>query len=235
MAVNKLYFDIETLPADDGARTTLQYLFDRVRHRVKPEDYERRNVADFEDYVDGTGLDGAFGRVLTIAYAINDGAVDCICNPDNEKKSLEKFWELAANVDMFIGHNIRDFDLVFLIQRSVILGVKPSWNRFQAPGQKPWEMTKFLDFARYKNCPIFDTMHEWNIWNGGKATLEHVALALGIPTPKEGIDGKEVAKFYKEGKIKDIIEYCKRDVETTRKVYKRMTFENVPETETLPF
>lgn len=233
--INKLFFDIETLPADEAASETLHYLFDRVRSKIEPADYERRNVADFESYFDATGLDGAFGRVLTIAYAINDGPLECLCNPSNEKETLEKFWELAGKSDMFIGHNIRDFDLVFLLQRSAILGVRPTWNRFQVPGQKPWEMTKFLDFARYKNAPIFDTMHEWSIWNGHKATLEHVALALGIPTPKVGIDGHEVDKFFKAGKLQDIIDYCKRDVETTRLIYKKMTFESLPKTESAPF
>ena len=33
-----------------------------------------------------------------------------------------------------------------------------------------------------------------------------------------------VYNFYKAGKIKEICEYCKRDVEATREVYQRMTF-----------
>jgi predicted PolB exonuclease-like 3'-5' exonuclease len=123
-----------------------------------------------------------------------------------------------------------DFDLRFLLQRSIILGVKPSWNRFQEFGKKPWEMGKYLSFARYSNLPIFDTMQEWSNWGSQKVGLEHVALALGIPTPKEGIDGSEVWNFYKDGKINDICEYCKRDVETTRAVYNRMTFaESAPD------
>lgn len=87
-------------------------------------------------------------------------------------------------------------------------------------------MVKHLSFARYQNLPIFDTMQEWSNWGNQKLGLEHVALALGIPTPKEGIDGSEVAKFYNEGKVKEICDYCVRDVETTRAVYKRMVFEN---------
>jgi predicted PolB exonuclease-like 3'-5' exonuclease len=67
-------------------------------------------------------------------------------------------------------------------------------------------------------------MQEWSNWGSAKVGLEHVALALGIPTPKEGIDGSEVWKFYQAGKVKDICDYCMRDVETTRAVYKRMTF-----------
>ena len=163
--------------------------------------------------------------MLCIAYAVNDDDTRVICNPDNEKKTLEDFWFVARQIDLFVGHNIMEFDLRFLLQRSIILGVKPSWNRFQELGKKPWEMTKYLDFARYKNLPIFDTMHEWANWGSSKSGLEHLALAMGIPTPKEGIDGSEVWNFYRAGKVKEICDYCMRDVETTRAVYKRMVHE----------
>ena len=82
-----------------------------------------------------------------------------------------------------------------------------------------------LSFARYRSSPIYDTMKEWAKWDTmNKVGLEHIALALGIPTPKEGIDGSQVFDFYKAGRIDEICEYCKRDVETTRAIYKRMTF-----------
>lgn len=49
-----------------------------------------------------------------------------------------------------------------------------------------------------------------------KVELEHIALALGISIPKDGIDGSQIFDFYKAGKVNGICEYCKRDVETTR-------------------
>ena len=70
-------------------------------------------------------------------------------------------------------------------------------------------------------------MKEWAKWDTmNKVGLEHIALALGIPSPKEGIDGSQVAQVYSEGGVEEICEYCKRDVETTRAVYKRMVFLN---------
>lgn len=39
------------------------------------------------------------------------------------------------------------------------------------------------------------------------------------------MDGSEVWEYFKKGKIKEICEYCKRDVEVNREVYKRMVFE----------
>jgi len=104
-----------------------------------------------------------------------------------------------------------DFDLRFIYQRSIMLNVKPAYE---------------LNFARYRSYPIFDTMKEWSKWSNSGVGLEYLALAMGIPSPKDGgIDGSQVADFYKAGKLDDIVEYCKRDVETTRAVYRKMVFE----------
>lgn len=232
--MKRLIFDIETLPADEGSRESLKFLYEKRLEKKKAQKAalgetltEEEEKNGFEDFVAGTSFDGSFGRVLCIAYAINDEDIRILCNPDNEKKMIEDFWFVAGQCDLFVGHNVMDFDLRFILQRSVVLGVKPSWNRFQELGKKPWEMGKYLSFARYQNLPIFDTMQEWTNWgsNQNKAGLEHLALALSIPTPKDGIDGSQVYAFYKAGKVKEICDYCVRDVEATRAVYKRMTFQ----------
>jgi 3'-5' exonuclease len=233
---HKLYFDIETIPAGDESRATLEYLHDRKLQKFEKNRTDGDSeFMSFDDFYEKTNLDGSFGRILCIGYALDDEPVKSFCEPDNEKKMLENFWDVAARTDLFVGHNIIEFDLRFIMQRSAILGVRPTWNKFEEPGKKPWEMNKFLSFARYRNNPIFDTMYEWSNWGRPNVGLEHIALAMGIPTPKEGIDGSEVWNFYKAGKIKEIDDYCKRDVETTRAVYKRMTFEALPNPETLPF
>ena len=229
--MKKLYFDIETIPADESSHEALRYLYNRkVEKKMKEKgiDHDEAVVefGTFEKFVDGTGFDGSFGRVLCIAYAVNNEETRVICNDNNEKKTLEDFWFIAKQIDLFVGHNIMEFDLKFILQRSIMLGVKPTWTRFMEPGKKPWDMIKHLDFARYKSLPIFDTMHEWSNWGNPKVGLEHLALAMGIPTPKEGIDGSEVWNFYKAGKVKEICDYCMRDVETTRAVYKRIAFED---------
>jgi hypothetical protein len=220
--MNKLFFDIETIPASEESYESLQKLYDKKIE--KNPDY----ADSFEDFVNKTSFDGAYGRVVCIAYAVNKDAPRVISNPDSEKKILEDFWHVAKQCDQFVGHNIMDFDLRFLLQRSIVLGVKPSWARFQELGKKPWEMGKYLSFARYSNLPIFDTMQEWSNWGSQKSSLEHIAFALGIPTPKDGIDGSQVHNFYKAGKLDEICDYCKRDVLVTRVVYERMVFDTDP-------
>ncbi|MFA6458790.1 MAG: ribonuclease H-like domain-containing protein [Candidatus Paceibacterota bacterium] len=231
--MNKLFLDIETIPGDVEDPHTgkaLKYLYERkLEKRAKRKELAESVTFDndnktrneefkFEDYVRGTSFDGSFGRVLCICLAVNDDPVKCYSSPENEKKTIEDFWKVAGQCDLFVGHNVLDFDMRFIWQRSVILGVKPSWQDTDR------NSTKYLSFARYQSKPVYDTMHEWVKWGRDSIGLEHVALALGIPTPKDGIDGSRVWDFYKEGKIKEICDYCARDVETTRAVYKRMSF-----------
>lgn len=234
--MNKLYFDIETIPAGEESLEKLRYLYERKKGKYEDRMEEGDDeFMSFEEFFDKTGTDGSFGRIVCIGYALNDKPAEALSG--DERELLKKFWDLAANVDLFIGHNVRDFDLPFIMQRSIVLGVKPSWVRFEEPGVPKYKMNKFLDFARYRSCPIFDIMWEWNHWRDKweNKTIEHVALALGIPTPKDGIDGSRVYEFYKNGKVKEIVDYCKRDVETNRAVYKRLTFESLPSEERTPF
>ncbi len=205
-----MFLDIETLPAPEHTHEMLQEIHE-YRKKKKRRNGEKYSVS-FEQFLLGTGLDGTFGRIFCISYAINDDMIHCICDED-EKKMLENFWEVANDVDLFVGFNVMDFDLKYIIQRSIINDVRPK--------------TKVrLSFARYRNDPIFDIMHEWNQWGGrSNVSLDSLARALGIGSPKKLMDGSEVYSYYKKGKIKEICDYCNADVEVTRKIYKKMNFE----------
>ena len=150
-----------------------------------------------------------FGRILCIGYAVDDKPAECLCG--DEKEILRKFWAIAKGADLFIGHNVMDFDLRFIYKRSIILGIRPS---------------KELSFARYRNNPIFDTMYEWERWSGKGTSLHKLSIALGLASPKEeGIDGSKVYDHFLAGKSDEIYKYCMRDVEATRRVYNRITFQ----------
>ncbi len=225
--MKKLFLDIETLPADIENPQELESL--KILYKKFTEKAHRKEDAQtFEDFVTVTSFDGAFGKILCIALAVNDDEVKCYSAASaegsgeskwDEKKVLENFWKIAAQVDMFVGHNLIEFDMRFIWQRSVLLGVKPTWQETDS------RAAKYLTFAKYRSFPMFDTKQEWTKWSFGiKSHLEHIAIAMGIPSPKDGIDGSQVADFYKKGEIVKICDYCRRDVETTRAIYKRMTF-----------
>jgi 3'-5' exonuclease len=201
--MNKLFLDIETIPAHEDSHEILREIY-----RKKKSIFEK----DFERYLLQTSFDGGFGRIACISYAINDDSVKTLSG--EERKLLQDFWEIAKSIDLFVGFNVIDFDLRFIYQRSVVLGVKPTIE---------------LSFARYRNNPIYDIMHEWKKWNmSASISLDTLSKILSLPTSKGGaIEGKDVAKAFKDGRIKEICEYCEKDVELTRKIYKKMTFEKV--------
>lgn len=179
-----------------------------------------------------TALSGDFGRILCIGFADEDGSGQVIhgclgwdgearkfhCD---ERATLSGFWEVMRgfrpSVDRVVGHNLFDFDLKFIYKRSVIHGVRP---------------TVELSFARYRNQPLFDTMCEWERWGyGSKISLDQLARVLNLPSSKsDGVDGSHISELYEAGEHQKIYDYCLRDVELTRLIYRRMTFADVYET-----
>jgi len=200
----KLFLDIETLPADESKHTVLKTIYEDKKAKGKKVD------ESFESFVIQSSLDGSFGRIFCIGVAVDNESVSCLTG--SEAEIIKNFWEMAKDVNIFIGHNIFDFDLRFIYQRSIILGVEPTQN---------------LSFQRYRNNPIFDTMYEWSKWNlSDKISLDKLARALGLKSSKEdGMKGSLVYDYFKTGKYQEIYNYCKADVEVTRTIYKKMNFD----------
>lgn len=202
--MKKIFLDIETLPAEKSKHAILKDIYEGKKEKGK-------KVSDtFDEFITQTTFDGAFGRILCISYAVNDGQIQCLYG--DEKEILKNFWEIAKDADLFIGHNLFDFDLRFIYQRSVILGIRP---------------TKELSFARYRNSPVYDVMHEWTGWNlYNKISLDKLAKALNIKSSKDdGMDGSKVHEYFEKGRLQEIYTYCNADVEATRAIYKKMNFE----------
>ncbi len=202
--MNKIFLDIETIPAHENNHEVLR----EIHH--KNSEKNSRVEKDFEKYLAQTSFDGGFGQIACISYAINNEQIKTLSG--DETKILKKFWEVVKDINLFIGFNVMEFDLRFIYQRSIVLKVKP---------------TRELNFARYRNDPIYDIMHEWKKWNMTTSiSLDTLAKILGLPTSKDGgIEGRDVAQAFKDGRVKEICAYCERDVELTRKIYKRMVFE----------
>jgi 3'-5' exonuclease len=190
-----LFLDIETIP-------TSQSLLDGPSQHADAR-------AD-ETVIKKMSLSALTGTILCLAYAVEppeDSPVQLLSG--DEASILTQFWNLAADVNLFVGHNVLDFDLRFIYQRSVINRIKPS---------------REIPFSRFRSSPVFDTMHEWTKWGRDFVRLDVLAKALNIPSPKTEMDGSKVYDYYKAGRLDEIHKYCKGDVETVRKVYHFMTF-----------
>ena len=201
----KLFFDLETIPASDDLREAAT---ESERSKWKNRDF----VDDDEALYRASALSGNFGRIFCIGYALDDKPSQII--KGEEGNILSQWWEIAASATKFVGHNIINFDIPFLYKRSIVNKCSP---------------TQLLPIKNFETENIYDTDKQWNRWvYQSSIKLHHLALALGLPSSKEnGIDGSQVYDFYLKGQHQQIYDYCKRDVELTRKIYKRMTFESL--------
>lgn len=200
--------DIETLPID--------------------EPFESKLFWENEEEFSKTALDANLGRILCIGYSEQNefGTIvkhGCFgwCEEikrfeTDEKLILAEFWQFLHGFenkrDLIIGHNILDFDLPFIIQRSIINGVRPTVDFY---------------FGKYKTAPIFDTMRVWDCWKWGKGStsLEKLAYALGLENPKaDGINGKNIYQAFLDKRFEEIYRYCMRDVKVTRNAWRKMNF-----------
>ena len=168
------------------------------------EPFESRLFWNTEKEFCETSFDANLGRILCIGFCEQDesGAIiehGCFgwrertqdFEPD-EQTILADFWSYLRNFDtrrdLIIGHKILDFDLPFVVQRSIIKSVRPTVDFY---------------FGKYKKAPILDTMREWDCWKwGGATSLKKIAYALGLENPKtEDIDGGKVQEAFDEGRF----------------------------------
>jgi predicted PolB exonuclease-like 3'-5' exonuclease len=125
----------------------------------------------------------------------------------SEVELLNLFWKYISQTDKVITFNGRNFDIPFLMLRSVMLGVKPSVN---------------LIHNRYNITRHIDLLDQFTFYGlTRKFNLDFYCHAFGITSPKsKGITGMEVKELYKAGRIKDIAVYCGDDVKATYRLYK---------------
>lgn len=142
--------------------------------------------------------------------------IKSLCS-QNEKDILNEFdttlKQLYSNNHqwIFTGHNIKEFDVPFLCRRMVVNNIPiPPYIDFQ--NMKPWE------------TPLLDTLHLWRFGDYKHYTsLKLLAAVLGVPSPKDDIDGSQVGNvFWKEKNLERISVYCEKDVVTVANVMLRL-------------
>jgi uncharacterized protein YprB with RNaseH-like and TPR domain len=134
----------------------------------------------------------------------------------DEKALLEEFANLLnANQDKSLcAHNGKSFDFPFIARRMLVHSLSLPQS-LRTHGKKPWEI-KHLD-----------TMELWKFgsWKDS-VSLEVLAKLMGVPSPKDDIDGSMVAEVYYEEKDLDrIVRYCSKDVVGLVQVFLRFNGE----------
>jgi hypothetical protein len=225
----RIFLDIETAPGQ------ADWVREEVAAGVKPPAtlkkaesisawFENEYPHAVEEAWHRTGLDGTFGQVVCIGYALNDEAPHVGVVRDLSRAAevdmLFEFFDAMhdvhdgshGRVPQMIGHNVINFDLRFLWMRAVVCGIKPPmwWPR----DPKPWGEA------------VYDTMTQW-CGARDRISLDRLCRALGLEGKGDGPTGADVWPMVQRGEWGAIADYCKADVERTRNVYRRMTFTEV--------
>lgn len=160
---------------------------------------------------DDDALDALSGRVVCICMLVDDGheAKEVILADEDESKLISQFWSIVQPTDVFIGHNLLEFDIPFIRQRSWILNIKPP---------------RHIDCRKYYTEDVIDTMQLWTNWGFRKfVKLEVLGLALGCGG-KAG-HGDSVAQLWAARDLTSITAYCMADVWLTYRVFCRLMFQ----------
>jgi len=221
-----IYIDIETLPTDnEKIRERIAATIKAPGNYKKPESIKQwmdeNFQTEFQAAVQKTALDGTWGKIVCIGWAVDDGPVNVTIG-DGEFEVLTRWADgLAIEIDrihgkssedygrpwwtraQWIGHNIQDFDIRFLWQRLRI-------HRLQLNFPLPME--------RYPKGPyIYDTMKEWSGY-GKYVKQTDLELAFGIERNDPLASGADVAT----ASLADIVAHCEEDVRCLRLIHKVM-------------
>ena len=214
-----LFFDIETVPQtfDYSALDERgQGLWDRKTRFIQ----ERENL-NAEEVYEKAGIYAEFGKVVCISLGFvlqKEGEtqirIKSIANED-EIVLLKDFLDLLNSYYnspdfLFCAHNGKEFDIPFLCRRILINNLKIPYM-LNVSGKKPWEI-KHLD-----------TMELWKFGDFKNYTsLDLLTYVFKIPTPKDDMDGSQVAKvFYQDKDLDRIIQYCEKDVVATIQLFRK--------------
>ncbi len=225
--LNKILFlDIETVPEseywDDLSENMQKLWADKTQWQRKDE------ISPSEFYHDRGGIMAEFGKIVCISCGIilDNGKFRVKSfYGHNEQKLLQNFADLLETKffspqHVLCAHNGKEFDFPFIARRMIV-------NQVELPqilnlhGKKPWEINHL------------DTMELWKFGDYKHYTsIKLLAEILGIPTPKDDIDGSEVAYvYYKENDLERIKIYCEKDTLTVAQIFRKLRYEPLLEIE----
>ena len=131
----------------------------------------------------------------------------------DERELLEAFWEMVGGqgrkAPRLVTYNGRSYDGPVLMVRSAQLGVAPS--RTLVPYRYSFD----------EHCDLMDAL-TFHGATRDRFSLDYWCRRFDIESPKSSIDGSQVARAYRDGRIEDIGEYCLRDVRATAELFRRL-------------
>lgn len=204
-----LFLDIETIPQYASLSEVpepLRVLWEKKAEKIADDDQSPEQIYN------RAGIYAEFGKIICISVGLivnKSGQMFFRVKSfagDNEADLLAQFADMLDKFSAkpqanLCAHNGKEFDFPYIARRMLINGIKIP-TLLDVAGKKPWEV-KFLD-----------TMELWKFGDYKHYTsLNLLTQIFNIPTPKDDIDGSQVADvYYHEKNLDRIVTYCEKDV-----------------------
>jgi uncharacterized protein YprB with RNaseH-like and TPR domain len=203
-----LFLDIETVPEKEQwneLSKDIQELFEKKTH------YQRKEEHTAEEFYERAGIWAEFGKIICISVGYfvevqnkKQLRLTSFFGDDEHqiltdfKVLLETYFTKKSHV--LCAHNGKEFDFPFITRRMIINQIELP-HKLNLFGKKPWDV------------PHLDTLEMWKFGDYKQYTsLKLLTAILGISSPKDDIDGSEVANvYYKEKNLQRIVTYCEKD------------------------
>ena len=209
-----LFLDIETVPETQhfsDLDTTKQALWE---HKSQ---YQRKDDFSAEEFYERAGIWAEFGKIICISvgYFKIHGDTRVFRTTSffgEERQLLQDFKNLLTThfshaKHLLCAHNGKEFDFPYIARRMIINNIELPY-KLNLFGKKPWEV------------PHLDTLELWKFGDYKTFTsLKLLTNVLGIPSPKDDIDGSQVANVYwQEQDLERIRVYCQKDTLTVAQI-----------------
>ncbi|WP_027126106.1 3'-5' exonuclease [Gelidibacter mesophilus] len=219
-----LFLDIETVPETrhfSDLDQTKQELWE-----LKSK-YQRAEIPA-EEFYERAGIWAEFGKIVCISvgyfklqeakrtFRVTSFYGDEIKILNDFKALIESHFNQAKH--LLCAHNGKEFDFPYIARRMIIHKIELP-NKLNLFGKKPWEV------------PHLDTLELWKFGDYKNYTsLKLLTTVLGIPSPKDDIDGSEVCRvYYEENDLKRIVVYCEKDTIAVAQIFLRLRGDSILE------
>lgn len=213
-----LFLDIETVPETQhfsDLDETKRFLWE------SKSQYQRKDEYTPEEFYNRAGIWAEFGKIVCISvgyfnfqgqrrmFRVTSFYGDEITILKDFKNLL--ITHFSQTKHLLCAHNGKEFDFPYIARRMIIHNIELPY-KLNLFGKKPWEV------------PHLDTLELWKFGDYKTYTsLKLLTNVLGIPSPKDDIDGSEVyCVYYEEGNIDRIIDYCEKDTIAVAQIFLRL-------------
>jgi DNA polymerase elongation subunit (family B) len=226
-----VFIDIETVPkARDFDKFQHEVPEQEEYWRLKyynikdAQPYSYNDVSSPYTMWEYAGLYPEFGKIVSISIGQikfnNDDEPTHIKtksfyseDENDEYKLLESFFLMCRKIMeaypniQWVGHNIRGFDIPYIIKRGIINGFHIP-EVFHVQKKKPWE------------TQLLDTQDIWKFNGYSTAKLDLIASVLNIPSSEaEQMESHHVGrKYWHDGRVDEIAQKSEADVEKVANV-----------------